>query len=142
MITIEQYVGVWANAPDWTPERQANAAKLLEACARLQATMEADGVIFPVNPVTRSEITGYQSGGFRPQHCPQGAPGSGHKDGQAVDRYDPKGEIDDWIMLHQDELKAEDLYLEHPIKTPGWSHWGIRLRATDPPKSGRHVYFP
>ncbi len=137
MITIEQYVGPHADSPDWTPERQANAEALLQACAALEERMQDDGVSFPINPHTGSGVSGQTFGGFRPQDCPQGAPDSSHKEGQAVDRFDPHGEIDVWLMAHQEVLEEFGIYIEHPSATTGWSHWSIRA-----PRSGKHVFYP
>ena len=137
MVTLEQYVGPHADSPDWTDEREANAVELLEKVNALQAEMEADGVVFPVNPKTGSQISGTTFGGFRPQDCPQGAPDSNHKKGQGIDLYDPKERIDNWCVAHQDRLKFHGICIEHPSKTGTWSHW-----QSVPPKSGKTVYFP
>lgn len=137
MITLEEYVGPHANSPDWTPDRQENAKKLLAACAALEADMAKDWIVFPVNMVTKSGVSGQTYGGFRPQNCPQGSAKSAHKEGLAVDRYDPHGEIDAYLLGHQFLLVKHGIYIEHPDKTERWSHWSIR-----PPKSGRHVFYP
>lgn len=137
MITLEQYVGPHADSPDWTPERQANATKLLVRCGELEAEMVAAGVYFPDNPTTGSGVSGQTFGGFRPQNCTQGAPHSSHKEGLAVDRYDPHGDIDNWLMAHQDALTCYGIFIEHPDSTHGWSHWSIKA-----PGSGNHVFLP
>lgn len=137
MITLNQYVGPNRECSDWTPDREQNATKLLAACLELEAEMAIDGVEFPVNPATKSGVSGQTMGGFRPQSCTQGAANSSHKEGLAVDRYDPKNEIDDWCMDHLDRLEAHGIYIEHPSKTNTWSHWTIKA-----PGSGRRVFFP
>lgn len=137
MITIEEYVGPHADSPDWTEERQENAAKLLEACSVLEDEMTASGVEFPINPATGSGVSGQTFGGFRPQDCPQGAANSSHKLGLAVDRYDPHGRIDAWLLAHPDALAEHGIYIEHPDATHTWSHWTIK-----PPGSGHHVFYP
>lgn len=137
MIMLEQYVGPHADSRDWTPDVRSNARSFLEKCAALEAEMVADGVEFHVNPATGSNVSGYWYGGFRPQDCPEGAPGSSHKVGRGVDRYDPDGDIDQWCMEHQDRLEAHGIYIEHPAATRGWSHWTDRA-----PKSGRRVFYP
>lgn len=137
MITFAQYVGPHAASPDLTAERAHNATKLLAACAALEDDMLEDSVEFPDNPATGCGVSGQTFGGFRPQNCPQGAPNSSHKDGLAVDRYDPKGEIDDWCIAHQDRLALHGIYIEHPSATQNWSHWTIRK-----PGSGNRVFFP
>lgn len=133
MFTLDEYFGQHQS----NPKAIENAMKLLAACTELQGYLAADGVIFHVNPATRTVISGNTYGGFRPQCCPQGAANSAHKTGQAVDIYDPGNKIDDYLMEHQDLLETCGIYIEHPGKTPGWSHWGIR-----PPASGRHVFMP
>ena len=137
MITIEQYVGVHKNSPDWTPERQSNAAKLLVKCGMLQARMEAAGVLFPINPATKSQVSGMTFGGFRPQSCTQGAPNSRHKQGKAVDIYDPDGAIDDWILRNEYILDELDMAIEIPDETPKWSHW-----QDGAPPSGHRIFRP
>lgn len=139
MITLDEYVGGHQDSPDWTPERQANAVKLLEYCDRLRLRMEADGVIFKVNPNTGTCVSGafHGYGGFRPQDCTQGAPHSSHKDGLAVDNYDPDDAIDNWLIAHQDDLVYYEIYIEAPVSTPGWSHWSIKS-----PPSGKHIFIP
>ena len=146
MITLDEYIGVHASSPDWTPERQANAIILLTQCAALRLRMAADGVIFKVNPKTDTCISGEKDGwgGFRTQDAldqrtglPEGAKRSNHKEGLAVDNYDPDGAIDTWLMAHSDDLEFYGIYIEHPDTTPGWSHW-----STKPPGSGHHIFYP
>ena len=137
MITLPQYFGPYADHPDVNAVRKANAAKLLVACSRLQERMEAAGIVFRDSPTTRSGVSGEGNGGFRPQDCPIGAPNSSHKEGLAVDRYDPDGAIDGWCMDHRDVLAECGIYIEHPSKTIHWSHWTIRA-----PGSGSRVFMP
>lgn len=137
MITLNQYVGPHRASPDWTPTREQNATKLLAASCALEEEMIADGVVFPVNPATKSGVSGQTFGGFRPQTCPQGAPNSSHKEGEGVDRFDPHEAIDDWCMAHQDRLKFHGIYIEHPSATKGWSHWTTRA-----PRSGNRAFYP
>ena len=137
MITLNQYVGPHRESPDWTPAREQAATKLLASCCSLEVEMARGGVSFPDNPATKSGVSGQTFGGFRPQNCPQGAPNSSHKEGMAVDRYDPRGEIDVWCMAHLDRLAYHGLYIEHASATPGWSHWTTRA-----PKSGNRAFYP
>ncbi len=137
MITLTQYVGPHRDSKDWTPAREQNATKLLAACVALEVEAIADGIEFPDNPATGSGVSGKAFGGFRPQDCPQGAPNSSHKEGLAVDRYDPKGHIDAWCMLNKDRMAAHGIYIEHPSATNGWSHWTIKA-----PGSGNRVFYP
>ena len=137
MITLEQYLGLWAKSKDLTPERLGNAQKLMIAINNLVAEMETAGVRFQVNPATHSQVSGVTFGGFRPQSCPQGAPHSNHKEGCAVDIYDPAGDVDAWLMKHLDRLEAHGIYIEHPDSTIHWSHWQIVA-----PHSGNRVFHP
>lgn len=137
MITMKQYAGVHEHSPDWNAARQLNAANLLVACWQLEQLAIADGVVFPDNPKTGSGVSGDALGGFRPQSCSIGAANSAHKEGLAVDRYDPHNLIDAWCMANLDKLAACGIYLEHPSKTDTWSHWTIRA-----PKSKNRVFMP
>lgn len=137
MLTLTQYFGKYAQHKDVTAERLANAERLVMAVNRLHQLMVIGGVTFPINPLTGSIVGGETLGGFRPQDCPIGAPASAHKQGLAVDIYDPKGEIDGWLISHQLGLKPYGLYFEHPATTPRWSHWTVRA-----PKSGRRFFYP
>ena len=133
MISLAEYVGPHEDSPDWTPERKAAAFTMLERVNALLADAEAHGVELEDNPKTGSLVSGTTFGGFRPQDCPQGAPGSAHKQGQAVDVYDPAGALDRWIS--DLILEKYDLYREHPADTNGWCHLGTRA-----PGSGRRTF--
>ena len=137
MFTISDYVGVHIKSPDWTDKRQDNAAKLILACTPLQLRMESEGIQFHINPKTGTTISGETYGGFRPQDCPIGAPESAHKQGLAVDRYDPGNEIDDWLVAHPEALVEFGIYIEAPSSTPHWSHMSTRN-----PPSGKHIFLP
>lgn len=135
MISIAEYVGPHAESPDWTPERKDAAVVLLEKVNELLAAAEHNGVELPDNPKTGSLVSGTQYGGFRPQNCPDGAPHSSHKEGLAVDVYDPHGYLDRWIS--DLILEKYGLYREHPADTPTWTH--LTTRA---PASGRRSFHP
>lgn len=138
MITLEEYFGPWHHIPDFTPERLDNARlRLLPACSALEKLARLDGVLFPVNPVTLSGISGESYGGFRPQSCRVGAKNSLHKEALAVDRYDPLGQIDEWCMKNLHHLKACGIWLEAPDDTYRWSHWQCVA-----PASGKRVFVP
>lgn len=140
MITIRQYFGEYIDHPDANTVRLANATQLLVACSRLEEIMRADGIIFRDSPNTNSGVGGQGNGGFRPQDCTIGAPKSSHKEGLAVDRYDPDGGIDLWCMRNAGPggaLERCGIYIEHPSKTLYWSHWTIK-----PPGSGNRVFMP
>ena len=137
MITKAAYFGPHLGSVEITEGILRNVEELLEAQAALQITAEAAGVHFPVNPKTGSLVSGATYGGWRPKLCGIGAPGSAHKQGLAVDLFDPHEEIDAWCMANQEILELHGIYLEHPEKTPGWSHWTVRK-----PASGQRVFFP
>ena len=140
MFTLRQYVGRHVGSPDWNEERKANAKRLVKACAELMEIAEEAGVEFKINPATESLISGTLFGGFRPQSCPIGAPTSAHKEGLAVDLYDPNGKIDAWCVANSavgDALETCGIYLEHPSHTIGWSHWSIRA-----PRSKNRIFIP
>ena len=140
MITLVQYFGEYAGHADATDAVIDNAEALLKACAALEQMAKLDGVQFPDNPKTKSGVAGDMNGGFRPQSCTVGAARSSHKEGRAVDRYDPAGEIDRWCITNSvkdGKLEQCGIYIEHPSKTLGWSHWTIKA-----PGSGNRVFMP
>ena len=95
------------------------------------------GLQFHINPNTNSIISGQQYGGFRPQSCPIGAPRSNHKQGLAVDIYDPDNKIDEWCLANLSVLAEFGVWLEHPDATKGWCHLQVV-----PPRSGNRVFRP
>lgn len=138
MITYEQYVGKWSKSPDLTPERVKNIKdNLLPKVEALFIHLVLAGVDFKTNPTTVSQVSGQTYGGFRPQDCPQGAPHSSHKEGLAVDIYDPLNQIDNYLLAHPELLEEFGIYIEHPNSTSHWSHWSVRA-----PRSGRHIFNP
>ena len=140
MITLDEYFGIYAEHPDITDNIRDNAERLLSACADLEQMALADGIEFPINPATKSGVSGQTYGGWRPWNCPIGAQNSSHKQGLAVDLYDPQGRIDAWCMMHSGKggyLEQCGIYIEHPDATKGWSHWSIKA-----PGSGRRVFYP
>lgn len=142
MISLADYYGIHSKSIDLTPGRRANAQRLLTAVNRLIALGMKEGLVFPVNPNTKSQVSGETYGGFRPQDCKIGAPNSAHKECQAIDLYDPNdgGAIDTWLMTSKAAKELyEDLglYFESPSATIGWSHWSIRR-----PASGSRFFKP
>jgi len=137
MITVEQYFGPWINHPSVTDEIRANAERLVSVCGLLEQVMLDDGIQFPDNPATHTGVSGKLYGGYRPPECTQGAPHSSHKQGLAVDRFDPNEDIDRWLLSNQERLAEFGIYIEHPDDTHHWSHWSVK-----PPASGHHVFKP
>ena len=140
MISIKGYFGKYEGHADITPARYANAQRLVAKANTLMAAMMADGVEFPDNPATKCQIAGSGNGGFRPQDCAIGAPGSAHKMGLAVDIFDKDGKIDQWL---NDAVGAREvyedlgLYFEALSSTIGWCHCSLVA-----PKSGRRFFIP
>lgn len=135
MIDLEDYFDRWMD--DAPEEHINNALVLLEKAGRLEGYLIGLGLNFPDNPKTGNGISGTLYGGYRPQDCGIGKPRSAHKIGMAVDRFDPRNEID--LFLYNDEkhhldrgtLKESILYrygifIEHPSATTGWSHWSTK----------------
>ncbi len=136
MIKLIEYAGKWSGSPDWTQPRILNATTMLRRVNLLLDYMEREhGIEPPRNPVTGSQVSGSTYGGFRPQNCPQGAPNSSHKEGQAVDIYDPQNKLDD--ALTDEILTQFDLYREHPDATKSWCHLSSRA-----PRSGKRTFLP
>ena len=132
MITLEDYFGKWIGHPDANVQRKIHAQALLECVNALLFEYPED---VPVNPQTNSYVSGATYGGFRPQDCPQGAPNSSHKEGMAIDIYDPHGDRDKWLT--DDILEEYGLYREHPDHTIHWCHLSIRA-----PGSGKRTFLP
>jgi len=135
LFNLTQYLCQHAQAA--TTAHRKNAAALLVAVEALYVEAVLDGVEFQINPATGSQISGQTYGGYRPADCPIGATNSAHKQGMAVDWYDPHDKIDAWCMANLDKMKKHGIFIEHPSKTPAWSHWSIK-----PPKSGKQVFYP
>ena len=137
MISLVEYAGPWIKHADFTEEVRKNVIVLLAACDRLEAMAVRDGVVFPINPATNSNVSGKLYGGFRPQTTTVGASKSKHKLGLAVDRFDPQNLIDEWCMGNIDKLEKCGIWIEHPSATERWSHW-----QAIGPKSGNRVFYP
>lgn len=137
MITIAQYVGIHAASPDLTAQRMANAVALLAAVNPLLEDLLAGGIKLRTNPKTGTLISGETFGGFRPQACPIGTPGSAHKEGQGVDLFDPFGSIGAFLLARETVLHRHGLFMENPAATPTWCH--VQTRKT---RSGMRVFNP
>jgi hypothetical protein len=136
VITIEQYAGKYINHPDWTLARENNARALLVKVNKILLLASAWVELKP-NPKTGSLISGDSNGGFRPLDCSTGAPQSNHKQGLGVDVFDPRNLLDIWCLMNVTKLENEGIWLEHPLKTDGWSH----MQSVSP-KSGNRFYLP
>ena len=136
MISVEEYF-----RKPRSPAQEDNARDLLARVAGLLTDAMADGAYDQtwVNPNTRTRISGSVGGdgdgGFRTPGSRTGAPRSAHKEGCAVDVYDPLNRLDYWIT--DAVLEKHGLYREAPSATPGWCH--LQTRA---PGSGRRTFQP
>jgi len=134
-ITPKDYFAGHADDAMITDTHRANAAALLLHVNGLLGDALKAGVFVASNPTTKSLVSGQTDGGWRPQISPVGAPASAHKQGQAVDVYDPDGSLDDWIT--DKILEFHGLFREHPAATRGWVH--LTTRA---PGSGKRTFYP
>jgi hypothetical protein len=64
MISLIEYFGKFMDHVAATEERMENAAELLERVDKLMALALDDGIHLPVNPVTNSQVSGIEYGGF------------------------------------------------------------------------------
>jgi hypothetical protein len=116
-----------------------NAGITVEAANKLLVLAKLAGVTLETSPRTGSIV----SSGWRPpavnEATPGAAPRSKHLSCQAVDLYDPDGDLDDWLMTDDGQHVMQDLglWLEHPAATKTWCHV-----QTVPPRSGRRVFYP
>ena len=135
MISLLDYFGNWFDLPDATDGCKENAVALLEKVNALLEEAEAHGVDLRINPRTKTYVAGETYGGFRPQDCQQGAPHSAHKEGRAVDVYDPDNTLDSYVT--DAVLEAHGLYREAPSSTLHWCHLSDKR-----PGSGKRTFQP
>ena len=137
MISSVDYFGKWLAHPDATNEIIMDAEAMLEKVNGLLLEAEANGVEIQTNPHTHTCVSGETYGGFRPHDCPTGAPKSQHKEGRAVDVFDPAPDnaLDKWIT--DARLEKHGLYRESPGSTLGWVHLQDK-----PPASQRRTFQP
>lgn len=140
MITISDYFGSRANHPHAGPGMYAEADELLGRVNRLLDAAKAAGAYDDeVDPDTGTQVSGARGGsgdgGWRPPDAITGARNSKHKQGKAVDVYDPSDRLDTYLT---DEILAEHgLWREASEKTPGWVH----LQSVAP-GSGKRSFLP
>lgn len=122
-----------------TPAIERAAFTTVDLANKLLAIAEADGISLSRNANTNSFV----ASGWRPPAInaatPNAAPSSKHMTGQAIDIYDPDGDLDEWLLAApgQRVLVNLGLWLEHPSATKGWAHV-----QTIPPKSLNRVFYP
>lgn len=120
------------------PDLRAQARRTVELANALLVLAKGAGVTLEHSPRTGTIVTS----GWRPadvnERTPGAAPKSRHITCQAIDLYDPDGDLDDWLLASADTvLRDLGLWLEHPAATKGWAHV-----QTVPPRSGRRVFYP
>jgi hypothetical protein len=122
-----------------SPDLEHNAAIMVELANKLLVLAHSAGITLPTNPHTGSVV----SSGWRPASInaatPNAAPNSKHMTGQAIDLYDPDGDLDEWLISADGQKVMADLGLwhEHPSATKGWAHV-----QSLPPRSGRRTFYP
>jgi hypothetical protein len=121
------------------PDIIRNASRMVALASELENCFGVAGVSTSINPQTGSLLTS----GWRPPDINAATPGAAaksmHMTGEAIDFYDPDGEIDEWLLTDagQSRLEQIGLWHEHPSATKGWAHVQCR-----PPKSGRRTFYP
>lgn len=153
MITIEHYFsggtpekfGAKLQHTDATEIRRGNADILLSAVNKLLARATEEGAYAAeIDPDTGCQVSGVRGGsgdgGFRLQYSGTGASRSKHKEGCAVDVFDPTESLDNWLT--DEILKEFGLFREHPSATRGWCH----LQTTPPGSwltgSNKRTFYP
>ena len=135
MVTLTDYFAGWPDDPGINDTMRDNATKLLDAVNLLLAASQDAGLYLLLNPRTASMVAGVRNGGWRPSECLEGAQDSAHKQGRAIDVYDPCNHLDFWLTDAM--LEAYGLYRESPQATMGWCHLTDRA-----PPSGHRTFFP
>lgn len=141
MITVDNYfMGRREKYPlALTPDIERNALRTVDLANKLLAQAQTYGVTVDLHPTNQSPV----SSGWRPpevnERTPNAAIKSKHMTGQAIDIYDPDGDLDDWLMTGEGQaaMAALGLWHEHPSATKGWAHV-----QTVPPNSGRRTFYP
>lgn len=115
-----------------------NAARTVDAANAMLVLAKAAGVTLEQSPRTGTIVTS----GWRPADINAATPGAAarslHMTCEAIDLYDPDGDLDEWLLASADTvLRDLALWLEHPAATKGWAHV-----QTKPPRSGRRVFYP
>lgn len=98
-----------------SPELEANLADLLVKINKFRATYGSPLIV----------TSGYRPGHYNKQAG--GAPNSTHLVCQAVDLADSQGILAKWCQDHVPVLEDCGLYMESPVRTPGWVHLQTRV---------------
>ena len=106
---------------------RANAQRTVSIVNALLVLAKGAGVTLEESPRTGSIVTS----GWRPADINNATPGaavrSKHITCQAIDLFDPDGDLDDWLLAEAESpdggvLGDLGLWLEHPAATKGWAH--------------------
>lgn len=122
-----------------SPKLEREAERMVALTNELLRRARLAGVSLVANPRTGTHV----SSGWRPPQVnastPNAAPNSKHMTGQAIDLYDPDGDLDDWLMTKEGQTAMTDIGLwhEHPSATKTWAHI-----QSIPPRSGRRTFYP
>lgn len=134
-ITLKEYYMGRDLLYDLKDEYRNNANETILKVGKLLDFIVASGVEVEPHPKTGSIVTS----GWRPAEVNSkvsgAAPRSKHITCQAVDIYDPEGDIDNFLT--DEILEKYQLYREHPSATKGWVHLQIV-----PPRSGKRTFYP
>lgn len=130
MIKLEDYLGNYREHPDATAEkREVASAMLVRVNALLAEAKSRAAYNDEINPATGTQVSGSGNGGARPSNSVIGAVNSNHKKFRAVDVYDPRNKLDDWLDKFDSDggkynpvLERHGLYREHGAATDGWCH--------------------
>jgi len=141
MITIADYfMGRREKYPlALTPDIEREAFRTVDLANKLLSQAQTYGVTVDMHPVNKSPV----SSGWRPPEVnaatPNAAARSKHMTGQAIDIYDPDGDLDAWLMTGEGQaaMVALGLWHEHPSATKGWAHV-----QTVPPRSNNRTFYP
>lgn len=135
LLTVDEYFAGYKGSLAITATHRANAVVLVNRTNHfLRELLSFGDCDLDINPKTKSIISGWKNGGWRPKDCPEGAEKSSHKEGKGIDIYDPDGDLDS--ACTDDLLAKHGLYREHPSQTKGWMH--LTTRA---PRSGKRTFY-
>lgn len=116
----------------YTPQIEANALELLGRVNPFCAYVMEHHPEVDLHPSANS--------GWRPtpyNNLVRGKKGSRHITAEAIDLNDTDKKLAKCLLENDYLLEKFDLYMEHPLYTPGWVHV-----QTVKPASGARIFFP
>jgi hypothetical protein len=119
-----------------------NAGVTVDVANQLLARAKAAGVTLERNPNTGSIV----SSGWRPPAINGATAGAAlrslHMRCQALDLFDPDGDLDEWLLASAGGVLAElGLWMEHPSATKGWAHVQTMPQASFK-RTGLRYFYP